>query len=34
MDFVRRTNLEKLSTCVAVVDPVHMRVRHPLKAAE
>ncbi len=33
-DFVRRTNLGKLTECVAVVDPVHVRVRHPLKAAE
>jgi predicted nuclease of predicted toxin-antitoxin system len=33
-DFVRRTDLDKLATCVAVVDPVHVRVRYPLKAAE
>jgi predicted nuclease of predicted toxin-antitoxin system len=33
-DFVRRTDLNKLAACVAVVDPVHVRVRYPLKAAE
>ena len=33
-DFVRRTDLDKLAACVAVVDPVHMRVRHPLRTAE
>jgi predicted nuclease of predicted toxin-antitoxin system len=33
-DFIRRTDLEKLAACVAVVDPVHLRVRYPLKAAE
>lgn len=33
-DFVRRTDLDKLATCVAVVDPVHARVRYPLKAPE
>lgn len=33
-DFVRRTDLDKLVACVAVVDPVHVRVRYPLKAAE
>ncbi len=33
-DFVRRTDLSKLASCVAVVDPVHVRVRYPLKAAE
>jgi predicted nuclease of predicted toxin-antitoxin system len=33
-DFVRRTDLEKIAGCVAVVDPVHVRVRYPLKAAE
>ncbi len=33
-DFVRRTDLDKLAACVAVVDPVHVRVRYPLKAAE
>ncbi len=33
-DFIRRTNLDKLAACVAVVDPVHARVRYPLKAAE
>ena len=32
--FVRRTDLDKLAACVAVVDPVHVRVRYPLKAAE
>jgi predicted nuclease of predicted toxin-antitoxin system len=31
---VRRTDLEKLDACVAVVDPVHVRVRYPLKATE
>ncbi len=33
-DFVRRTDLERLTACVAVVDPVHVRVRYPLKTAE
>ena len=33
-DFVRRTDLGKLAACVAVVDPVHVRVRYPLKASE
>jgi len=33
-DFVRRTDLDKLAACVAVVDLVHVRVRYPLKAAE
>jgi predicted nuclease of predicted toxin-antitoxin system len=33
-DFVRSTDLDKLVACVAVVDPVHVRVRYPLKAAE
>ncbi len=33
-DFVRRTDLDKLAACVAVVDPVHVRVRYPLRAAE
>jgi predicted nuclease of predicted toxin-antitoxin system len=33
-DFVRRTDLNKLDACVAVVDPVHVRVRYPLRAAE
>jgi predicted nuclease of predicted toxin-antitoxin system len=33
-DFVRRTDLDKLATCVGVVDPVHVHVRYPLKAAE
>jgi predicted nuclease of predicted toxin-antitoxin system len=28
-DFVRHTDLEKLAACVAVVDPVHVRVRYP-----
>jgi hypothetical protein len=32
--FIRRTDLEKLTACVAVVDPVHVRVRYPLKTAE
>lgn len=32
--FVRGTDLEKLDACVAVVDPVHVRVRYPLKATE
>jgi predicted nuclease of predicted toxin-antitoxin system len=32
--FVRRTDLQKLTACAAVVDPVHVRVRYPLKAAE
>ena len=34
IDFVRRTDLDKLAACVAVVDPVHVRVRYPLEAAE
>jgi predicted nuclease of predicted toxin-antitoxin system len=34
IDFVRRTNLVKLATCVAVVDPVHVRIRYPMKASE
>lgn len=29
-DFVRRTDLERLSGCVAVVDSVHTRIRHPM----
>ncbi len=33
-DFIRRTDLGKLAACVAVVDPAHVRVRHPRKAAE
>jgi predicted nuclease of predicted toxin-antitoxin system len=33
-DFVRSTDLDKLAACVAIVDPVHVRVRYPLKAAE
>ncbi len=33
-DFVRRTDLDKLAACVAVVDPVHVRVRYPLKNPE
>jgi len=32
--FVRRTDLEKHDACVAVVDPVHVRVRYQLKATE
>lgn len=32
--FIRRTDLEKLSACVAVVDPVHVRVHYPLKTPE
>jgi predicted nuclease of predicted toxin-antitoxin system len=32
--FMRRTDLEKLTACVAVVDPVHVRVRYPLKSTE
>jgi predicted nuclease of predicted toxin-antitoxin system len=28
-DFMRRTDLEKLAACVAVVDPVHVRIRSP-----
>jgi predicted nuclease of predicted toxin-antitoxin system len=28
-DFIRRTDLEKLAGCVAVVDPVHVRIRSP-----
>jgi len=33
-DFVRRTDLDKLDACVAVVDPVHVRVRYPLINSE
>jgi predicted nuclease of predicted toxin-antitoxin system len=33
-DFVRRTDLDKLSACVAAVDPVHVRVRYPLISPE
>jgi predicted nuclease of predicted toxin-antitoxin system len=33
-DFIRRTDLEKLAACVAVVDPVHVRIRSPRKALE
>ena len=33
-DFVRRTDLDKLAACVAVVDPVHVRVRYPLINSE
>jgi hypothetical protein len=33
-DFVRPADLDKLAACVAVADPVHVRVRYPLKAAE
>lgn len=28
-DFIRRTDLDKLAACVAVVDPVHVRIRSP-----
>ncbi len=28
-DFIRRTDLEKLAGCVAVVDPLHVRIRSP-----
>jgi predicted nuclease of predicted toxin-antitoxin system len=28
-DFVRSTELERLSSCIAVVDPAHVRVRSP-----
>jgi predicted nuclease of predicted toxin-antitoxin system len=31
-DFMRRTDLDKLAGCVAVVDPVHVRVRSPQAA--
>jgi predicted nuclease of predicted toxin-antitoxin system len=30
-DFIRRTDLEKLAGCIAVVDPVHVRIRSPQK---
>ena len=30
-DFVRSTDLNRLAACVAVVDPVHVRVRSPEK---
>jgi predicted nuclease of predicted toxin-antitoxin system len=33
-DFVRRTDLDELAACVAIVDPVHVRVRYPPKSAE
>jgi predicted nuclease of predicted toxin-antitoxin system len=33
-DSVRRTNLAKLAPCVAVVDPVHVRIRYPMKASD
>ena len=33
-DFIRRTDLDKLSGCVAVVDPVHVRVRCPVISTE
>jgi predicted nuclease of predicted toxin-antitoxin system len=28
-EFIRRTELDKLAGCVAVVDPVHVRIRSP-----
>lgn len=28
-DFIRRGELEKLASCIAVVDPVHVRIRSP-----
>jgi predicted nuclease of predicted toxin-antitoxin system len=28
-DFIRRTDLDRLAACVAVVDPVHVRIRSP-----
>ena len=28
-DFIRRTDLGKLAACIAVVDPVHVRIRSP-----
>jgi predicted nuclease of predicted toxin-antitoxin system len=28
-DFIRRSELEKLAGCIAVVDPVHVRIRSP-----
>ena len=34
IDFVRRTDLDKLAACIAVVDPVHVRVRFPLINSE
>jgi predicted nuclease of predicted toxin-antitoxin system len=30
IEFVRRTDLDKLTACIAVVDPVHVRVRYLL----
>ena len=30
-DFIRHTDLGKLAACVAVVDPVHLRIRSPHK---
>jgi hypothetical protein len=33
-DFVRRTDLDKLAACVAVVDPIHVRVRRPVLSPE
>jgi predicted nuclease of predicted toxin-antitoxin system len=32
--FIRHTDLGKLAACVAVVDPVHVRIRYPLQPAE
>jgi predicted nuclease of predicted toxin-antitoxin system len=33
-DFVRRTDLDKLAACVAVVDPIRVRVRAPQNITE
>ncbi len=32
-DIIRRPDLEKLAACVAVVDPVHARIRSPQNKA-
>jgi predicted nuclease of predicted toxin-antitoxin system len=33
-DFIRRTDLDKLAACVAVVDPVHVRIRYQQNTGE
>jgi hypothetical protein len=33
-DFIRRTSLEKLTACVAVVDPARVRIRSPQKTRD
>jgi predicted nuclease of predicted toxin-antitoxin system len=34
IEFIRRTDLAKLTACVAVVDPARVRVRYPMKYSE